>query len=500
MELNDIQGLLIRGHGELPSAAYVILQIQDIENARSWLAGKIDQVTHGNTKPSSRIQMAFTHVGLEKLGASTFVTHGFSVSFQQGMATEYRARILGDEGDSRQENWRWGGNSTPGVDLALMLFEADREQLAQRLETLKAEYLKAGFQEITVLHSQLNSGQREHFGFRDGIGQPLLAGLSKSGMAENTVPLGEFVLGYQNAYHQLPETPVVDPVYDPNNLLLPSPKIHDLPPSKDFGKNGSYLVFRQLVQDVPGFWKQIKSAAQHENPDAGPEACIQLASKMFGRWPNGTPLALSPDRPIQDIEKPNEFLYAEKDADGFGCPFGAHIRRSNPRDAMPDNKPDQSITITNRHRILRRGRNFGVPLHPSYDPSNLMQAEEDGQERGLHFLCFNANIARQFEFVQHTWNNNIKFAGLYNDPDPVLGIHNPPPKDDPNTFTNPVKMPNNTQPQGFDFTIQADPMRRKINGLSRKVHMVGGAYFFMPGIRALRFLTQYQPENNAAHV
>lgn len=496
MELHDIQGLLVRGHGELPVAAYVMLQICDVKEARTWLGEWVDQVTPGDQKPHQRLQIVFTHHGLKKLGASQFVSHGFSVPFQQGMATDYRARILGDEGDSAETEWRWGGSLNPVIDLALFVFAADQAKLTQRLESLRSEYLVKGFKEVMVLHSQLNPHGKEHFGFRDGIGQPLLKGLKRTGPAENTVPLGEFVLGYENAYSQLPETPLVAPLHDPKNLL----PTYVGGGGKDFGKNGSYLVFRQLVQDVAGFWQQIRNAVTHEDSTAGPDACIQLATKMVGRWPNGSPMALFPDAPPKEIKEPNDFLYAAKDPLGHGCPLGAHIRRSNPRDAMPNNKPDKSLTITKRHRILRRGRNFGAPLAPSFQPEDILNAENDGRERGLHFLCFNANISRQFEFIQHTWNNNTKFAGLYHDPDPILGIKDPVSHQIPqasNLSYSPSQdnILQKTQAATHNFTIQADPLRRKIRGLSRQVHMVGGAYFFMPGIKALRFLAHFQPES-----
>ena len=108
----------------------------------------------------------------------------------------------------------------------------------------------------------------------------------------------------------------------------------------------------------------------------------------------------------------------------------------------------------NRHRLLRRGRAYGDPSDPG--------------ERGIHFICLNANIARQFEFVQHTWLNNPKFAGLYDDTDPLVATH-----------------------QGNDgrtFTVQARPLRQRVTGLPAFVTVRGGAYFLMPGIRALRFL------------
>jgi deferrochelatase/peroxidase EfeB len=90
-------------------------------------------------------------------------------------------------------------------------------------------------------------------------------------------------------------------------------------------------------------------------------------------------------------------------------------------------------------------------------------------ERGLFFMCLNANLARQFEFIQHTWINNPKFAGLYEDPDPI-------------TATGPGR--------GRTFRIPEVPVRRRIYEIPTFVTVRGGAYFFLPGIRALRYLTR----------
>jgi deferrochelatase/peroxidase EfeB len=170
-----------------------------------------------------------------------------------------------------------------------------------------------------------------------------------------------------------------------------------------------------------------------------------------GRWPNGAPLIRSPEHPADD----NDFGYAEGDAAGLGCPLGAHIRRANPRDVLdPEAGPEQSLRSVNRHRLLRRGRAYGDPSDPG--------------ERGIHFICLNANISRQFEFVQHTWLNNPKFAGLYDDTDPLVATHQ--------------------GDAGRTFTVQARPLRQCVTGLPAFVSVRGGAYFFLPGIRALRFL------------
>lgn len=172
----------------------------------------------------------------------------------------------------------------------------------------------------------------------------------------------------------------------------------------------------------------------------------------------------------------NQFGYYEHDKEGTKCPIGSHVRRSNPRDTLQNGSPNGALKVSNRHRILRRGRSYGPSLTDDCQPESLMLATDDGKDRGLQFICFNTNLSRQFEFVQHQWNDNTKFEGLYNDPDPILGI-----KDHRN------------KSETHDFTIQACPVRKKVHGLRRFVHVQGGAYFFMPGLKALAFLSQYNP-------
>jgi len=126
--------------------------------------------------------------------------------------------------------------------------------------------------------------------------------------------------------------------------------------------------------------------------------------------------------------------------------------------------------LTNRHRLLRRGRAYGPPVDEEYDIDALRERAAT-EERGLHFLCFNANLSRQFEFVQSNWLQNPAFAGLSSDPDPLLGADRELPF------------------RASDFTIQGCPVRR-IRSLPRVVETRGGAYFFMPSRRALEFLTR----------
>jgi Dyp-type peroxidase family len=475
MELDDIQGLLVRGHVNMDGAEYLMLNISDGKAAQGWLRQMLSRITHANVKPDDQcLQVAFTWQGLEQLGMHTGWAKDFRSEFIQGLNNEYRARILGDIDESDSNNWQWGGPRNEIVHIVLMHFAVDEAALNAAHQELEKGILAGGMKIVARLDTYANPLLKEHFGFRDGISQPIMPGLRKKGSPGNPeVPVGEFIMGYQNAHHELPDSPAVPEHLDRHSILPQAPGRSDC---RDLGKNGSYMVFRQLRQDVKGFWKFAMDAVQRENPDSTHHDAVALASKMVGRWPGGAPLTMFPEE-VETEDPENDFTYNDKDLEGFRCPIGSHVRRTNPRDSLLTKSPEKAMTISKRHRILRRGRIFGAPLVPDFDPRKFIDAPDDGQSRGLHFICFNTNIAAQFEFIQHTWTDNTKFQGMYEDPDPVLGI-----KDSRN------------KAETHDFTVQAQPLRRKVQGLSRQVHVMGGAYFFMPGLRALRFLSDFTPD------
>jgi Dyp-type peroxidase family len=328
------------------------------------------------------------------------------------------------------------------------------------------------------------TSRKEHFGFRDGIANPGLLGLSQRTTGDMLKP-GEILLGYENGYGHLPLSPEVPAEADPHERL---PVSQEDGKRRDFGKNGSYLVFRQLSQKIQEFWEYaFREAARIPDAPAGRDGAIWLASKLVGRWPNGTALTLFPDRPGPEEQGDNDEFDFGPSRDGYGtrCPIGSHIRRSNPRDTTlpiphdpelsgePENPAVRKarVRLADLHRIMRRGRLYGPPLDSDFDPAALRTAPRDGVDRGLHFLCFNANLSRQFEFIQSNWVNNPCFAGLSRDPDPLLSGDREYPF------------------RASDFTIPGMPPRR-VRGVPRVVEVRGGAYFFMPSRAALKYLSE----------
>jgi len=445
-ELHDIQGLVARGYGDLATARFVLLGIDDSAAARSWLGALGPKLTASDARPQERaVNVALTSSGLAKLGVPSDVLELFALEFAGGMTTPHRRRMLGDVGPDAPERWDWGGPARP-IDALLLLYANDEPTLAA-LHAEQTSALPGGVRAIRTLGTSDLQGY-EPFGFRDGISQPIVEGLSKKGPPAQTVRFGEFVLGYPNEHGR----------YTDDLLLERSPEL---------GRNGTYLVFRQLRQDVGGFWRFLDEAARGPDGSADADRRTRLAAGLVGRWPSGAPLVLAPEADDPALGTANDFAYHRDDPGGTRCPLGAHIRRANPRDTL-DPRPgtEDSLRINRRHRILRRGREYGTPLTVE-DALDSEGAEGAGDERGLHFMCLNASIARQFELVHFTWLNSPKFVGLYDDSDPIVGP---------------------SQPFGGTFTIQSEALRQRLTDVPRFVSVRGGAYFFMPGIRATEHL------------
>lgn len=493
LELAEIQGLVLSGYGERPCAKYVIFAIDDVPRARAWLGGLVDRLQYGEFIETAKggppfladvcLNVGFTYAGFARLGLSQPTLLGFAGSFRSGMAAPHRARQLGDDGESAPERWLWGGPHCDEVHGVLLVFAGsdDGEPTEDALCLAASEREVHGDHGLRVLSvrntlpTQRNN-RAEHFGFADGISNPTLAGLVRS-HKHDVIPDGEVLLGYRNAYGKYGLSPLVA-ADDTLGELLPESRSKQ--GRRDFGRNGSYLVFRELAQDVATFWQFAEQAAA-ALPE--PKDAIWLASRFVGRWPNGAPVTQFPelDDPHRESHE-NAFGYHHH-ADFFGaaCPIGSHIRRTNPRDTLlpipHDPPPSEDIadralaarreSMANRHRLMRRGRSFGARRSEHFDLAALKQP--DGVARGLHFLCFVANIRRQFEFVQSTWVINPHFAGLSRDPDPLLGARRSHPF------------------EAQSFTLPGCPARF-VDGLPRVVETRGGAYFFMPSRRALCYL------------
>ncbi len=401
------------------------------------------------------MNVAFSHRALLAFGISAAEGGTFPREFRLGMASPDRQKILGDD----PEEWHFGApDKHPPLDVLVLCFAGHGEALSRLVADVESKLCAA----LELVHQDIchrPEDNKEHFGFKDGISNPGIVGLHQKRKPGEQEPVatGEFLLGYQNAYGKTPLSPWVDRSSDPENLLADGDD-----GKKDLGKNGTFLVYRKLQEDVAAFRAFIKRASKERIGKEDPASEAWLAARLVGRWQSGVPIQESvredPGK-AGDTDK-NDFLFGGG-RDGTKCPIGSHIRRSNPRDALP---PDTqaSLDVVARHRILRRGRPYGA-LAPDPLP------EGDDGNRGIIFIALNSNIERQFEFVQQTWLNSAKFDSLCDETDPFVG-----PRD-----------------AGCDaMSIQTASARERVRGLGKFVTTRGGGYFFLPSLRALRFLLE----------
>jgi Dyp-type peroxidase family len=299
----------------------------------------------------------------------------------------------------------------------------------------------------------------EHFGYRDGISQPGIRGYTPVSNpadpnhgqpGQDLVFPGEFLIGQ----------PAQAGAGKPTNVPGPN-----APGGPAWAKNGSFLVFRRLRQDVAGWRDFVASTAQTANiPNA------LAAAKLVGRWESGAPLEITGDvskdpgfanPALLSPANVNNFKYST-DVDGIVVPLAAHIRKTNPRNGATDTG---NFADTLRRRILRRGIPFGTTLSlgtPASDPSANPPYPND---RGLCFVCYQSSISRQFEFMQSHWANNPNFPKPGAGQDPISAQ---------------TSLPGSFSVPGGRQT--------HIELMARFVVTTGGDYYFAPSISALHAL------------
>ena len=472
----NVQTLALGGLGRVPFAVFLFGQApQEPGAARAWLGEILQRLAFGADRlPDIAINAAFTSTGLTRLGLTPAQLATFPAAFQDGMTAPWRARALGDVEANAPENWWWGGAGKP-VDFALLVYASTASRLAEALAGELERLQRFEGKLVAVVNTPElpppDQSSPEPFGFEDGLSQPKIRGLRPTTAADtdHIVEAGELLLGYPDNNGLLPPTPQAAAIDDPGDLLpgLPGDPAAQRPDfsrrqpnaPRDLGRNGTFLVVRQLQQDVAGYRAATERAAQAlwesgRAPAAQRDLTEWVAAKTVGRWRNGDPLVLHPtQRPFGAATDENDFRYGALDPSGIHCPFGAHIRRANPRDSFGADSPTQ-IGIVNRHRILRIGRPY--------------QPESETGDPGLLFMCVNADIERQFEFLQQTWIGNRSFNGLRDETDPLLG---------------------HGRDASGDMSVPRAAGTLGLGGFKDFVTVLGGGYFFLPSRQALKFLS-----------
>ena len=433
LDLADIQGGILHPRPSPYVGAYLLLRIDDRRDGRELmrrLAAVVTPAADWTPGRDAWLNVAVTYRGLAALGVPDASLATFAPEFREGMAA--RADRLGDVGVNAPEHWEHP-LGTPDVHVALAVIARTPARLAELLEQARvAQEELPGVRLVWRQDCYALPTEREAFGFRDGISHPAVegSGIPGSNPQEAPVKTGEFLTGYVD------ETGDLAPVPQPDIL----------------GRNGTYLVFRKLHQDVAGFRRYLRA---HSATQADEEL---LAAKLVGRWRSGAPLVLAPDQDDPELgadpSRNNDFRYRDADERGLRCPVGSHIRRMNPRDAVVTGE-------VRLHRMIRRGTSYGPPLPEG-------ELADDGADRGLCFVFVGAHLDRQFEFVQTQWASDGRAFGAPDEVDPLIG-----PNDGAGVLT-----------------IPARPIRRRLTDLPRFVTTRGGEYCFAPSLPALRWLAE----------
>jgi Dyp-type peroxidase family len=433
LELDDIQHILLTRTPAL-NGLYAFLSFHQAAGGRAWLSAMLERVesaaeVHASIERQKRwVTVAFTWNGLRALGVDNASLDSFPEEFKQGMVA--RASILGDTGENHPDNWV-DGLARSDVHAIAILFARDALERGRcQIEHDKLLARCEGVEVISTLELEATPPfdyAHDHFGYRDRLSQPVIEGSGEVPTPGSGAPLkaGEFILGYLDEFALLDN--------------LPQPEV--------LSRNGSYMAYRRLQEHVGRFRDFLREHGETPNEQE------LVAAKLMGRWRSGAPLVLAPNKDDPalgaDLQRNNDFNYKEMDPIGYAVPLGAHARRMNPRDTAAN---------INRRRMIRRGATYGPHLPES--------APDDGAERGIAAFVICASLVRQFEFAQNVWANDPNFHELGNEHDPIIG----------------------DQDGTLGFTIPKRPIRKRIVGLPAFTTLRGGAYFFLPGLNALRYL------------
>lgn len=547
LNLDDIQGNVTRAYGRwsFPFARYFFFHFPSAASGRAFVEAVRTKVTTAalwegaNTKPECTTNVALTFPGLWVLQLPVRTLQQMPSAFVDGMKA--RAFILGDRDQTKTEaavvrddwdqHWDpiWQKSREPGSggkdDVHMLVTlnaqcasveaaDQPHQALQQRIDWLTdlAKHIGVrqlggigqkgdqSFQDASAVFDKIGKmtlpTAKEHFGFTDGIGDPVFEGQHGGKDASETVigrgkltskgwePLatGEFILGHPDESQELP--PTAEP--------------------SEFMHNGTFLAFRKLHENVGSFEAVVNEEAERYATVMSidkAEAVETLRAKMCGRWSDGVPLSkvstysdwlafgekmkfrgdgVTPlegyQNNIKYIGSPEarNFRYAD-DMSGAKCPGGAHMRRVNTRDYLdplnqsgtdpktgaPYENTKATSALNKRRRILRRGLPYG--------PANF-EHKDDDTEQGVIMLIMGASLERQFEFVQQQWIQYGLDFHQGNNTCPMLGNHDHSPR----------------------HTVPSDPATGRppyvMSKLKTFVECRGGDYFFVPSMTALRMM------------
>jgi Dyp-type peroxidase family len=428
-EMTVLQGNILKVHGrDMTASIFLTFKAGKPNEAGRFLRAFAERVTSAKEQAAqskrytaarkrgvTASQELFTTLCLTAAGYRFlgFDVNGFTRSFLEGMRKARRR--LGDPPTAT-----WDAKFRRPIHAMVTFAHDDSRELMKQLDDLRAhvEPLASVAIERGLAMRTAEEWTVEHFGFLDGVSQPVFFEKDLSR-----------------------ERPDVNwgSAAGPSLVLVKDPH------GASTAECGSYFVFRKLEQNVKAFrrWEN-QPQLQRRVQDAGVAGAL-----LLGRFRDGTPLALSK---VADGKRQNNFTY-DLDRQGNRCPLLAHIRKVNPRGDSPELRD-----VEKSHRIARRGITYGPPTQ---DSSGELWPEHGV---GLLFQCCQADLTRQFEFIQR-WANDPDADRPGSGQDAVIG--------QPGDMT--VSLP----------TAWADSHRVQIE-VNQFVRMCGGEYFFAPSIQVLK--------------
>ncbi|MEO1220354.1 MAG: hypothetical protein AAFY42_03240 [Pseudomonadota bacterium] len=527
LRLADIQGNILNAYGKqgFPKGRAIFLHVDDGRKGRAFLEKFYDKVTTAvrwksenpyapktDVEPPERppvtLNFAFTFNGLVALGVPIKTLSMMPAEFLQGMRA--RAPILGDASprgalDRWDEVWKEEGEAGNDNAVHIMVLlnskmnrttgnpvpELDEftEQIRSECNALGGVRMLKGhgvgaedYQDMSArLMQDPETGQYkpvplEHFGFVDGISDPVFEGqFQPEDETKRKVGNGKFT-GELKSQEEVEDPENWSPLATGEFLLGYPDEAKEMPPAARpnlFSTNGTFMAYRKLEEKVEAFDEYIDKTVPEFAKVYGiadlAKARATLFAKFSGRWQDGVPLVLAPtyddwvafNERYKDAEtkrkKLSRFIYGH-DKLGAACPASSHIRRVHPRDMLGPTDGSGTVLV-NRRRILRRG----LP----YDATD----EAGERERGIIMLICCSSLERQFEFVQQQWINYGMDSNAGNDTCPMLGTR---PVDDLKFV-----IPNDPKSEGAPYIC---------TNLPQFVETKGGAYFFVPSMTSLRMI------------
>ena len=464
VNFTNIQGNILKGFNK-PYNLFIFFRFKKENNIRSWLKiigkqlcstnqiinasidfkekRKVNQFYNPN---ETWLHLSFSANGIKKLrkklpcsitNLDTFAkesnSYPFDDPFEYGMKT--RASLLGDHGESSPEKWIEPFKSI-GIDAMIIVASDTLKDAEIAVDNLRKNAQELGLSivglEIGQIIKNAQGKNIEHFGFADGISQPLIKGIDES-------------------------TNPNEDIFNPEHFILTNQ-------IDSWMNEGSFLVFRRLRQKVEDFWNFVDRRSQELGLSSN-----ELAAKFVGRWKSGAPLAKYPEKDPETkiASDENDFVYMKDDPDGYKTPRFAHIRKVYPRDdgnkivkGTKNVNTEGNEEENDNHRILRRG----IPFTKKIGVKSF--------EKGLLFVSYQRNLREQFEHLQISFSNSKAFpeaqSKMYHGHDPIIGR----PKEGEKAFIN----------------LNLNGNMKKIEGLQQWVVTTGGEYFFSPSLSAVKYL------------